>query len=285
MGILYDLNKEPLLYFDDEPTGYVYSDAEHKDKVGYFSRDSIYRHYYLAEPELARSSALGSVISANGTECRLENGIVRKISHPFDEWLGYYEGERYGAAAAVWFALLEKQAADSASAESAGTKTDNKSGCLSALIAIPVSLVKAIGFILSEIFILVGVFSLALGICYFDLRGVFFALLSIAVTFLLHRFYKKRKHISIFGAVALLFAAIVFLILKSPLMNVYLFICTLIIIFVFMKKIVFSKGRDKKQEIPPNETDDAHESLAEGEGSADERLEHPMGGTGDEKTM
>ena len=109
MGVLYNKNKEAILYFDDNNSGYVYADTEHKLSVAYFNDSSVYENYNDAawgERQLAKISLFDRKAESFGNECYLSDSSVYKVSHPFDETLGYYKGDFYGAAAASAIAFL-----------------------------------------------------------------------------------------------------------------------------------------------------------------------------------
>ena len=142
MGILYNNKDEAILYFDDENHGYVYADAEHKMRVAYFDDSYVYKDYNDAawdENRLAKISLVSYKVEADGNECHLSDSIIYKIDHPFDERLGSYKGDFYGAAAAsaVAFLIADMTGSfhidenDNASSENVSTETSSDShGCL-----------------------------------------------------------------------------------------------------------------------------------------------------------
>ncbi|MCR4638969.1 hypothetical protein [Ruminococcus sp.] len=142
MGILYNNKDEAILYFDDENHGYVYADAEHKMRVAYFDDSYVYKDYNDAawdENRLAKISLVSYKVEADGNECHLSDSSIYKIDHPFDERLGSYKGDFYGAAAAAAIAFLIADMTgsfgidenDKASSENVCTETSSDShGCL-----------------------------------------------------------------------------------------------------------------------------------------------------------
>lgn len=108
MGILYSVEKQPLLYFDDANSGYVYPDAAHSERLCYFSDGDAFLRSGHAEAgrKIAQYSLIDMTVRANDGALRLESGTVSRENGSESETVGSYTGGTYGAAAAAAAAFL-----------------------------------------------------------------------------------------------------------------------------------------------------------------------------------